>query len=77
MNDLNNFDTISELESIAVRLKCGISTLCYMVEALEERESSGTLTDAFHGNLFYLESVQESLRTAVDGLYHARREAAR
>lgn len=77
MNDLNNFDTISELESIAVRLKCGISTLCYMVEALEGRESSGALTDAFYGNLFYLESVQESLRTAVDGLYHARREAAR
>lgn len=76
MNDLNNFDTISKLDDTVTRLECGISNLAYMLESLEGCEVSGSRSNALHGSLFYLDTVQESLRNFVDSLYHARREVS-
>ena len=77
MNDLNNFDTISNLDDTVNRLECGISNLAYMLESLEDREISTNMINALHGSLFYLGTVHESLCSIVDGLYRAIREVAR
>lgn len=76
MNDLNNFDTISKLDDTVTRLECGIGNLAYMLELMEGRDYSPSMSNALHGSLFYLDTVQESLRNFVDSLYHARREVS-
>ena len=72
----NNFDTIFDLDDAVTRLECGISNLACMLESVQGCEVSGSRSNALLGSLFYLSSVEESLRTIVDKLFQAKREAA-